>query len=73
MSNIYSLVQYTTYGEHAHVGHNVPLTVTFQDGIVMTQKTQIIHIELLVLQRNTKECFVNPKEILGIITENTYE
>ena len=37
------------------------LTVIFQDGIVMTHKVHIFHLELLVVQRNIKECFVNPK------------
>ena len=60
MSNIYSLVQYTTYGEHTHGGQFL-ITVIFQDGIVMAHKIQIFHLELLILQRNIKEFVENPK------------
>ena len=35
--------------EHAHGGQHFFLSTTFQDDIVKTQKTQILHLELLVL------------------------
>ena len=47
--------------EYANGGRNYFLCVTLKDGIVTTQKTQTLHLELLILRINIKESFVKPK------------